>query len=86
MIPRFDNYFVEVPGTSGMLETEKLLESVRVSGVWGEAMVADPPGKIKFWECLPDGLKARFIRARFTDMQGGKQLLSELRTYLDHVE
>jgi ATP-dependent helicase Lhr and Lhr-like helicase len=86
VIPRFDNYSVDILGTSGMMETEKLLEGVRGSDAWEEAAVADPPGKIKFWECLPSGLRAHFIKSRFTDADGGKKVLSQPRTYLDHVE
>jgi ATP-dependent Lhr-like helicase len=83
--PRFDNYFVEILGTSGMMETEKLLEAVRVSDAWGAAAVADPPGKIKFWECLPDTLRAQFIRSRFADVGSAKKLLSESRVHLDQA-
>ena len=86
VIPRFDNYFVEILDTSGMMETEKLLEGVRGSDAWEGVAVADPPGKIKFWECLPPGLRAHFIRSRFTDTHGGKKVLAEPRTYLDHVD
>jgi ATP-dependent Lhr-like helicase len=86
VVPRFDNYFVEILGASGVIETEQVLEAVRVSGAWGQSTGADPPGKIKFWECLPDGLRAQFIRSRFADIGSAKKLLSERRLYLDHLD
>jgi ATP-dependent Lhr-like helicase len=86
IVPRFDNYFVEILGASGVIEAEQLLEAVRVSGAWGQSTGADPPGKIKFWECLPDGLRAQFIRSRFADIGSAKKLLSERRLYLDHLD
>jgi ATP-dependent Lhr-like helicase len=85
VIPRFDNYFVEILGTSGMMETEKLLEAVRVSDAWGEATRADPPGKVKFWECLPCGLRAQYVKSRFADVGSAKKLLSESRVHLDQA-
>jgi ATP-dependent helicase Lhr and Lhr-like helicase len=84
VVPRFDNYFVEILGASGLVETQQLLEAVRVNGKWGESTDTDPPGKIKFWECLPDGLRAQFIRSRFTDVESAKKLLAEPISILDH--
>jgi hypothetical protein len=82
-LPQFDNYFVELLGASGVVETEKLFEAIRLSDAWGKTTGTDPPGKVKFWECLPDGLRAQFIRSRFADIISAKKLLSESKVYLD---
>lgn len=58
VIPRFDNYFVEILGTSGMMETEKLLDAVRVSGCLGHGHCRRSARQDQILECLPCGLKA----------------------------
>jgi ATP-dependent Lhr-like helicase len=86
VVPHFDNYFVEILGTTGPLEAKKLFDAIRVSDTWGESTDADPPGKIKFWECLPDELRAQFIRSRFADVGTARKLLSESKVYLDRLD
>ncbi|MBZ5659875.1 MAG: DEAD/DEAH box helicase [Acidobacteriia bacterium] len=85
-VPHFDNYFVEILGATGPVETEELFDAARVRDRWGECIGTDPPGKIKFWECLPDGLRAQFIRSRFADIGSAKKLLSESKVYLDRLD
>ena len=86
IVPRFDNYFVEILGTTGLAETEELFNAVRAKNEWGDLTSADPPGKTKFWECLPDALRSRFIRSRFADVGSAKQLLSGPKVYLDQFD
>jgi ATP-dependent Lhr-like helicase len=86
IVTRFDNYFVEILGASGPIETERLLEEIRMNDVSGESADVVPPGKIKFWECLPDDLRAQFIRSRFADVASAKMLCSEPRLYLDRLD
>jgi hypothetical protein len=57
VVPRFDNYFVEILGASGLVETEQLLEAVRVNAVWGESTSADPPGRINFGSVFQMGFE-----------------------------
>ena len=86
VVPRFDNYFVEILGTSGPVETEKLFDAVRAADSWRKPTIADPPGKIKFWECLPDELRAQFIRSRFADIGSARKLLSEPKVHRDQLD
>ena len=86
VVTRFDNYFVEILGASGPIETERLLEEICMNDVSGESAGVVPPGKIKFWECLPDDLRAQFIRSRFADVESAKMLCSEPRLYLDRPD
>jgi hypothetical protein len=57
--PRFNNYFVEMPDTSDTLEADKLLRKFGRSKSGESCATADPPARVKFWECLPDALQAR---------------------------
>jgi hypothetical protein len=86
VVPRFDNYFVEILGATGLVEIEELFDGVRTGNAWGESTSADPPRRIKFWECLPDGLRAQFIRSRFADAGSAKKLLAESKVYLDPLD
>jgi len=86
VVTRFDNYMVEILGTCGPHETERLLEAVLVNDVSGEPTDVIPPGRIKFWECLPDVLRAQFIRSRFADVASAKSLCSIPRLYLDRLD
>jgi hypothetical protein len=83
VVPRFDNYFVEILGATGPVETQELFNSVRARNAWDESTSAAPPGKIKFWECLPDALRVQFIKSRFADVGSAKKLLSESKVYLE---
>ncbi len=86
VVPRFDNYFVEILGATGPVETEELFNSVSARNAWGESTSDAPPGKIKFWECLPDVLRVQFMKSRFADVGSAKKLLSESKVYLDRFD
>lgn len=84
-LPRFDNYFVEILGTAGMAQTDQMLDAVCESYGCDELSTSEPPGKIKFWECLPNGFRAQFLRSRFSDTGTSMKLLAEPRLYVDHL-
>jgi ATP-dependent helicase Lhr and Lhr-like helicase len=82
-IPRFDNYFVDIPGRLGVQETEQRLKTVRLHASGDPTPDLDLPGRVKFWECLPNDLQSRFVRSRFTDAECAHRVLSGPRIYLE---
>ena len=78
VIPRFDNYFVEVLGAEGLQGAEQQIRSITQSAR-GMSSFEDPPGRVKFWECLPEGMKVNFLAARFSDQNFAQRVLSQVR-------
>jgi ATP-dependent Lhr-like helicase len=82
IVPRFDNYFVDIPLLKQLSEIEERLNgfvSTRHSnGIRDIAL----PLRIKFWDCLPSDLQAQFTEARFTDVDAAQMILSEPRLYV----
>jgi ATP-dependent helicase Lhr and Lhr-like helicase len=86
VLPRFDNYFVEILRASGMAEAEGLFQAAgEIRNPVGSATV-DPPSRIKFWECIPDELRKKFVTSRFFDTDFAKKLLSQSRIYVDQPD
>jgi ATP-dependent Lhr-like helicase len=83
VLPRFDNYFVEILRASGIAETEGLLRAAQEINTPVGSATGDPPSRIKFWECIPDELRKKFVSSRFFDTEGAEKLLSESRVYVD---
>jgi hypothetical protein len=86
VLPRLDNYFVEVLRASGIAETEGLLQAAQeiIAPVGSES--SDPPSRIKFWECIPDELRMKFVTSRFFDTEFAKTILSKSRVYVDQSD
>lgn len=82
-VPRFDNYFVELPWALGLLETERRLKAVDLTPSAERHPFIDLPGKVKFWECVPGDLRPHFIKSRFTDAEAAVKILGEPRMYVD---
>jgi ATP-dependent Lhr-like helicase len=82
-IPRFDNYFVEIPGARGLPQIEQLLKAIRPGSPVHHFRDVEPPGRVKFWECIPGDLKLRFLQSRFNDTESALKILSEPRLYLE---
>lgn len=80
-VPQFDNYLVEIPDSSKLSEPEKWFQEIKASQFDEIGAAAEPPGKIKFWECIPSTLKAKFIEARFRDSKRALEIVSEPRLY-----
>jgi ATP-dependent Lhr-like helicase len=78
VIPRFDNYFVEILGAEGLQGAEQQIRSIMPS-VNGLSSFEHLPSRVKFWECLPDGMRAKFFAARFSDQNSALKALSKVR-------
>jgi len=83
VVPRFDNFFVEIPNASSLSEVEDRLSKLDRIANSSPLHHTDPPGRVKFWDCLPVALRQRFSTARFTDYPSAFELLAEPRVYLD---
>jgi hypothetical protein len=83
VVPRFDNYFVDIPRTTRASEVEEQLKGI-VSTPYPNG-IGDiyPPARIKFWDCLPVDLQAQFTESRFTDVDTARMILSEPRLHLE---
>jgi ATP-dependent Lhr-like helicase len=79
-VPRFDNYFVELPESSMPDMAVRRLAELKVSQT-GAHLLSEPPGKVKFWECIPKSLQTRFMESRFTDVERAAEILTEPRLY-----
>jgi ATP-dependent Lhr-like helicase len=79
-VPRFDNYFVELPKSSMPDMARRRLAELKVSQT-GAHLLGEPPGKVKFWECIPKSLQTRFMESRFTDVERAAEILTEPRLY-----
>jgi ATP-dependent Lhr-like helicase len=77
-IPRFDNYFVEILNADGLQSAEKRIRSLSVDSA-GCIQVGNPPGRVKFWECIPECLKGIFVDARFSDRSSARKAISQTR-------
>lgn len=86
VLPRFDNYFVEILRASGIAETEGLLQAAHEMNTPVGSATSDPPSRIKFWQCIPVELRKKFVSARFFDTEVAKKLLSEPRIYVDQPD
>jgi ATP-dependent Lhr-like helicase len=81
-VPRFDNYFVELPESSVPDVAGRRLPELNLSQVLDAHESSKPPGKVKFWECIPKSLQARFLQSRFTDVEQAAEILAEPRVYI----
>jgi hypothetical protein len=82
-VPRFDSFFVEVPGASGLRGVEELLQNVSRRVDSSPLVHTDPPGRVKFWDCLPVRLRQQYSTSRFTDSSAAFELIAEPRVHLD---
>jgi ATP-dependent Lhr-like helicase len=80
-IPRFDNYFVELPDSSVGGDAEMRFQQMKMNQPHEIRVKAEPPGKIKFWECVPSDLQVKFADSRFTDIKRATEILTEPRRY-----
>jgi ATP-dependent Lhr-like helicase len=83
IVPRFDNYFVEIPNAGNSSAAEKSLQRVLTSPSPASLVHTDPPARIKFWDCLPMNLRRQFSDSRFIDTAKALSTLTESRVYLD---
>jgi ATP-dependent Lhr-like helicase len=81
ILPRFDNFFVEIPVTGGLRGAEELVQKVRRRGHSSLSLHPDPPGRIKFWDCLPVHLRQQYSKSRFTDFSTALALIAEPRVH-----
>ena len=82
IVPRFYNFFVELP-SFGLQVIEELLRNVGAATTATQIVHTDPPGRVKFWDCLPMALRQRFSASRFTDFSAALQVLAKKRVDLD---
>ena len=83
IVPRFDNFFVEVPGAGGLRGMEGLVR--KITGTAGSLPLEyiAPPGRIKFWDCLPTHLRRQYSASRFTDSSAAFEVINEPRVHVD---
>ena len=83
IVPRFDNYFVEIPSAGNPAAAETLLQTVLTSPPSASLVHTDPATRVKFWDCLPVKLRQQFSDSRFLDTAKALSTLMESRVYLD---
>jgi ATP-dependent helicase Lhr and Lhr-like helicase len=81
VIPRFDNYFVEILDAGGLQVAEHRLRAIRQEEASSLPTVGAPSSRVKFWECLPEDLRERFTAARFSDPVRATSILSQARLF-----
>jgi ATP-dependent helicase Lhr and Lhr-like helicase len=79
--PRFNNYFVELSDSSIAVDAERRFKEIEANQRHEVCANAEPPGRVKFWECVPRNLQARFTESRFTDIKRAAEILTEPRLY-----
>jgi ATP-dependent Lhr-like helicase len=82
IVPRFDNYFVDIPFAKQPSEMEERLNELVSARHSNGISHIELPLRIKFWDCLPSDLQAQFTEARFTDVDAARMILSEPRLYV----
>lgn len=85
-VPRFDNFFVEIPNASGLRKVEEIVKKLDQIVDASLLVHTDPPGRVKFWDCVPVKLRQQFSTSRFTDSPGAIELLAEPRVHLDQPD
>ena len=83
IVPRFDNFWVEIPHAGGMAEIEDRLRKLGSHDANAPVVHSAPPGRVKFWDCLPIPLRQQFSTSRFSDSAGALEALSGPRAHLD---
>lgn len=80
-LPRFDNFFVEIPAASRLRAIEQLVQ--KVSEAAPSSLLPDgyPPRRVKFWDCLPEHLRQHYLTSRFTDSSTALALIAEPRVH-----
>jgi ATP-dependent Lhr-like helicase len=83
ILPRFDNFFVEIPGAGGVRGMEELVQ--KITGTAGSLPLdcLALPGRIKFWDCLPMHLRQQYSSSRFTDSSAAFDFITEPRVHVD---
>jgi ATP-dependent Lhr-like helicase len=81
VIPRFDNYYVEIPNAGGLQGAERRLRDLPSANAISPSALGGPSTRVKFWECLPEDLQDRFTAARFSDPEGALKILSQKRLF-----
>jgi ATP-dependent Lhr-like helicase len=71
-VPRFDNFFVEIPGARGLRGVDELVHKVGRTMDSSPLVHTDPPGRVKFWDCLPARLRQQYSTSRFTDIAAAR--------------
>ncbi|HKN71464.1 MAG TPA: DEAD/DEAH box helicase [Terriglobales bacterium] len=83
IVPRFDNFFVEVPGAGGLRGMEELVQKITGTAGYLPLEYIAPPGRIKFWDCLPMHLRRQYSASRFTDSLAAFEVINEPRVHID---
>jgi ATP-dependent Lhr-like helicase len=79
VVPRFDNYHVEILDSAGVQAAESRLITIALNQDARSEAPAGPSIRVKFWVCLPEELRYRFTGARFSDSERATSLLSQRR-------
>jgi ATP-dependent Lhr-like helicase len=80
VVPRFDNFAVEIPHAGGVEEVEGML---RQAGLQMLGRDVDAPVKVKFWDCVPESLRHRYLASRLMDAEGAAKVLEVPRVHRD---
>ncbi len=83
VVPRFDNFFVEIPQARGVGPVESLLNDAGSRSHSALPIEADSPIKVKFWDCLPNHLRSQFAASRLTDADAAAKVLAGPRLHRD---
>jgi ATP-dependent Lhr-like helicase len=71
---------------ASMLMRDGVLQAAQELNAPVSSATGDPPSRIKFWECIPDELRKKFVTSRFFDPEIAKRLLSKSRVYVDQSD
>ncbi len=81
-LPRFDNYSIEIPQAINPADAEPRIRAINLHRHCDPIVFADLERSIKFWECIPIELRAKFLKERFTDPDRAVKVLNEPRLHL----
>jgi ATP-dependent Lhr-like helicase len=79
VIPRFDNYFVEILDAVGLQDAERRLRAMPSQEAKSLEAIGSPSTRVKFWECLPEDSRNKFTAARFADPERATNIFLQKR-------
>lgn len=81
VVPRFDNFVVEIPHAVGVEQVEELLRHAELKLGKGPGGGPDVAIKVKFWDCVAVELRQQYLASRFTDAVAAARVIAETRVH-----